>query len=48
MERIFESKDFNDEKSCRYAIVRLHGEASTWYEALKANRNDEGKMKILS
>ncbi|CAI9284606.1 unnamed protein product [Lactuca saligna] len=34
--------------SCKYAILRLNGEASISYDGLKAKRKHEGKKKITS
>ena len=48
IDRMFEFKDLEDEKRCKYAILRLSGGASLWFEGLKAKRTREGKEKISS
>ncbi|XP_074289344.1 uncharacterized protein LOC141614497 [Silene latifolia] len=48
IERIFEFKDLNDEKCCKYAILKLVRNASLWYENLKIQRARENKEKINS
>ncbi|XP_052622996.1 uncharacterized protein LOC128128159 [Lactuca sativa] len=48
IERMFEFKEVDDEKSCKYAILKLSGGASLWFEGLKAKRTREGKEKICS
>ncbi|XP_074266785.1 uncharacterized protein LOC141590070 [Silene latifolia] len=35
IERMFEFKDLDDEKCCKYAILRLSRAASLWYEGFK-------------
>ena len=47
-ERVFQFKCVADEWSCKYAILRLRGEAELWYEKLKAKRTREGKGKLSS
>lgn len=39
MERIFELKGLDDVQRCKYTIVRLWGEVSSWFEGLKDKRN---------
>ena len=46
LERIFELKDYNGEKSFLFAILKLKGYASLWYEDLKKTRAREVKSKI--
>ncbi|XP_074277790.1 uncharacterized protein LOC141601409 [Silene latifolia] len=48
MERMFDFKDIDDEKRCKYAILKLRKNASLWYESLKAARAREGKEKLAS
>lgn len=48
MERIFQFKGLDDEWSCKYAITRLRGEASFWYEGLKVKRAYEEKGNLSS
>ncbi|XP_074278242.1 uncharacterized protein LOC141601835 [Silene latifolia] len=48
IECMFEFKDLSDEKSCKYAILKLSKNASLWYENLKSERAREGKEKITS
>nr|KAJ0203488.1 hypothetical protein LSAT_V11C500244810 [Lactuca sativa] len=48
LKRMFEFKEVDDEKSCKYAILKLSGGASLWFEGLKAKRTREGKEKICS
>ncbi|XP_074278018.1 uncharacterized protein LOC141601622 [Silene latifolia] len=48
IERMFEFKDLDDEKCCKYAILRLSRGASLWYEGFKAKRARAGKEKISS
>ena len=46
LERIFELKDYNDEKAFKLAILKMKGYASLWYEHLKKSRAREAKSKI--
>jgi len=46
IERIFELKEYNEEKSFKLAILKLKGYASPWDEHLKKNRAREAKSKI--
>jgi len=46
LERIFELKDYNDEKAFKLAILKMKGDASLWYEHLKKSRAREAKSKI--
>lgn len=46
LERIFELKEHNDEKSFNMSILRMKGYATVWHENLKRNRGREGKFKI--
>ena len=46
IERIFEFKEYNDEKSFKFTIIKLKGHASLWYEHLKKSRASEGKSKF--
>lgn len=48
MEHMFEFKELDNEKSCKYAILKLSGGASLWFKGLKAKRSREGKEKISS
>ncbi|XP_074284242.1 uncharacterized protein LOC141608797 [Silene latifolia] len=48
IERMFDFKDLNDEKRCKYAILKLGKGASLWFEGLKAKRTRAGKEKIAS
>ncbi|XP_074305225.1 uncharacterized protein LOC141640273 [Silene latifolia] len=48
IERMFEFKDLDDEKCCKYAILRLSRGASLWYEGFKVKRARAGKEKISS
>ncbi|XP_074300179.1 uncharacterized protein LOC141631401 [Silene latifolia] len=45
---MFDFKGLDDEKSCKYAILKLSRGASLWYEGLKAKRAWAGKGKITS
>ncbi|XP_074302886.1 uncharacterized protein LOC141637221 [Silene latifolia] len=45
---MFEFKDLDDEKCCKYAILRLSRGASLWYEGFKVKRARAGKEKISS
>ncbi|PNX87676.1 hypothetical protein L195_g043770, partial [Trifolium pratense] len=36
IDRMFDFKDLDDEKRCKYAILKLSKSASLWYEGLKA------------
>ncbi|XP_074298965.1 uncharacterized protein LOC141629956 [Silene latifolia] len=45
---MFDFKDIDDEKRCKYAILKLRKNASLWYESLKAARAREGKEKLAS
>ena len=45
---MFEFKDVDDEKACKFFILKLCGGASLWFEGLKAKRTREGKEKIAS
>ena len=47
-DRMFDFKDFDDEKRCRYAILKLGKGASLWFEGLKTKRIRTGKEKISS
>ena len=48
IERMFDFKDIDDEKRCKYAILKLGRGASLWFEGLKSKRIREGKEKITS
>nr|KAJ0213659.1 hypothetical protein LSAT_V11C400158930 [Lactuca sativa] len=48
IERMFEFKDLNNEKCCKYAILKFSGGASLWFEGLKTKRTREEKEKISS
>lgn len=48
IDQVFECKDFDNEKCCKYTILKLSGGASLWYEALKAKRVRERKEKVAS
>ncbi|KAL9243869.1 hypothetical protein vseg_017707 [Gypsophila vaccaria] len=48
MERMFDFKDIEDDKRCKYAILKLGRGASFWFEGLKAKRARTGKDKITS
>ena len=45
---MFDFKDFDDEKRCKFAILRLGKSASLWYEGLKNKRIRADKEKISS
>jgi len=46
IERIFEIKEYSDEKSFKVAILKLKRYASLWYENVKRQRAREGKARI--
>jgi len=46
IEKIFEFKGYNDEKSFKLVILKLKGYASLRYEHLKKSRAREAKSKI--
>ena len=48
IERMFDFKDLDDEKRCKYAILKLGKSASLWFEGLKAQRVRDRKEKITS
>ena len=48
IERIFEFREMDDDQCCKYAILKLGGGASLWFEGLKAKRAREYKDKISS
>lgn len=48
MDRLFDFKDMDDEKRCKYAILKLGKGASLWWEGVKAKRARAGKPKISS
>ncbi|CAI9289309.1 unnamed protein product [Lactuca saligna] len=48
IKRMFGFKEVDDEKRCKYAILKLSGGASWWFEGLKAKRTHEGKKKNCS
>ena len=48
IDRMFDFKDLDDERRCKYAILRLSKGASLWFEGLKTNRVRAGKDKITS
>ncbi|XP_074314123.1 uncharacterized protein LOC141649331 [Silene latifolia] len=48
IERMFDFKVLDDAKRCKYAIRRLSGGASLWYESLKARRARARKEKLSS
>ncbi|XP_074293100.1 uncharacterized protein LOC141620018 [Silene latifolia] len=48
IDRLFDFKDLDDDKRCKFAILKLSKGASLWYEAMKAKRVREGKEKIDS
>ncbi|XP_074265620.1 uncharacterized protein LOC141588062 [Silene latifolia] len=48
IDRMFDFKELDDEKRCKYAILKLSKGASLWFEGLKAKRVRAGKEKIDS
>ncbi|XP_074304686.1 uncharacterized protein LOC141639466 [Silene latifolia] len=48
IDRLFDFKDLDDNKRCKYAILKLARGASLWYENLKAQRARAGKEKLAS
>jgi len=46
LERIFELKDYNDEKAFKLAILKKKGYASLLYEHLKKSRSTEARSTI--
>ncbi|KAK2356459.1 hypothetical protein QL285_093789 [Trifolium repens] len=48
IDRMFDFKDLDDEKRCKYAILKLGKSASLWYEGMKTRRTRDGKEKIRS
>ena len=48
IDEIFEFKELDDDKFCKYAILKLSGGASLWYKGLKSRRIREIKEKIIS
>ncbi|KAI3740085.1 hypothetical protein L2E82_30503 [Cichorium intybus] len=48
IERMFEFKEVEYDKRCKYGILKLSAGASLWFEGLKAKRTHEGKDKITS
>ena len=46
MMRIFELKEYNDERTFKLAILKMNGNASLWYENLKMIRATEAKSKV--
>ena len=49
IERMFDFKDLDDEKSCKYAILKLSGSASLWFEWAESQENTrrQGENLIL-
>ncbi|KAL9244399.1 hypothetical protein vseg_018179 [Gypsophila vaccaria] len=48
IDRMFDFKDLDDGKRCKYAILRLSKGASLWFEGVKTQRARSGKEKISS
>src|SRR5688572_767375 len=48
MERIFDTKDYSDEKAFKIASLKLTKVASLWFENVKAQWAKEGRIKITS
>ena len=48
IEHMFDFKELDDEKRCKYAILRLGKSASLWYEGLKSQRVRDRKPKVTS
>ena len=48
LDRIFEAKGYNDERSFKVASLKLTRYASLWFENIKKQRAREGKRKINS
>jgi len=48
MDRIFEAKGYNDERSFKVASLKLTRYATLWFENFKKQRAREGKRKINS
>ena len=46
LERIFQLKDYNDEKAFKLVILKMKGYALLWYDHLKKSRAREAKSKI--
>ncbi|KAK9733296.1 hypothetical protein RND81_04G058200 [Saponaria officinalis] len=48
IDRMFDFKDLDDEKRCKYVILKLIRGASLWFEGVKSQRARAGKAKITS
>ncbi|KAL6495515.1 hypothetical protein OROGR_030078 [Orobanche gracilis] len=48
MESMFELKNLNDERRCKYAILKLEKRVFLWFEVMKKKRTRAGKEKIRS
>jgi len=46
IKRIFQLKEYNDEKAVKSATLNMKGYASPWYETLKKNRARKAKSNI--
>lgn len=48
IDRMFDFKEMDDERRCKFAILKLSKGASLWYEGLKEKRLRAGKEKLSS
>ncbi len=46
VERIFEFKEYSEERRVKLVAIKLKGYASLWWENLKRERNREGRRPI--
>ena len=46
VERIFEFKDYSEERKVKLVLIKLKGYASLWWENLKREREREGRSRI--
>ena len=48
MEKYFEYENVVDDKSVKFAVTRLQGHASLWWDGVQDERRQKGKSKIKS
>lgn len=48
MDNYFDYEDVDEEKRMKYAMTKLRGHASLWWDELQANRKKRGKYKTKS
>ena len=48
IERVFDLKEYTEERKVKVVAIELKGYASLWWENLKRDREHVGKVKIIT